>query len=128
MFPSSEVELPPAERLNAFGAEAQRAILAGFEREQKERHAWLKIQQANDHALNLQAQNFYFWWRLSGTIIAGILAVVTIGLGAWLVSKGASGTGIAMMLVAAATVIGTAVYGHKAAEKENPPEVDPPAK
>lgn len=122
MFPSSEVELPPADRLNAFSPEAQKAILAGFEREQAERHSWLKIQQANDHALNMQAHRFFFWWRLSGTLIAGTLAIVTIILGAWLVSKGASATGVAMMLTAAATLIGTAVYGHAVAAKDKPAE------
>ena len=51
MFPASEVELPSADKYNAFPPEAQKAILAGFQLEQTERHAWLKNQQRNDHAL-----------------------------------------------------------------------------
>lgn len=34
MFPASEVELPAAEKYNAFPPEAQKAILLGFQREQ----------------------------------------------------------------------------------------------
>lgn len=122
LFPSNEAELPPAERLKAFPPEAQRAILAGFEREQKERHAWLKTQQGNDHEINMLLQRNFFWWRMSGTLLGGGLAALVIGLGAWLVAAGASATGVAMMISAAAVVIGSAVYGHVENKRASEPE------
>jgi TRAP-type C4-dicarboxylate transport system substrate-binding protein len=54
LFPSEQVELPSADKFKAFPAEAQKAILTAFEREQIERHLWLKNQQANEHTLNMQ--------------------------------------------------------------------------
>jgi len=60
----------------------------------------------------MQGQKFFFLWRMVGTLAAGTIATITIGMGAWLVSKGASATGVSMMLAAAATVIGSALYGH----------------
>ena len=120
LFPASEVELPPAERFTAFPPEAQKAILDAFQREQMERHAWLKNQQANEHALNLLDQKHYFIWRLSGTLIGGFLTLGTIALGAWLVAHGAGATGVSMMIVAAAGLVGTAIYGHKALSGKEP--------
>ena len=131
LFPSSEVELPPAERFNAYPPEAQKAILEAFQREQVERHAWLKAQQANDHAVNMLEQKHHFVWRLAGTVTGGLLTLSTIALGAWLVAHGAGATGVAMLIGAAAALVGTAVYGHKATaqqqkrgETEKRPEQD----
>jgi uncharacterized membrane protein len=124
LFPSSDAELPSADKFRAFPPEAQIAILEGFKKEQQERHAWLKTQQSNEHELNIQGQRHYFYWRLTGTIFGGLLAILTIGMGAWLVAHGASATGVGMMLVAAATIIGSAVYGHKTKQNAEPEEKD----
>ena len=56
MFPSNEVELPSADKFNAFPPDAQKAILVAFRGEQQERHAWLRQQQANDHEMNRRSQ------------------------------------------------------------------------
>ena len=128
LFPSSQVELPPAERFIAFPPEAQKAILDAFQREQMERHSWLKNQQANDHALNMLEQKHYFTWRLSGTLVGGLLTISTITLGAWLVGHGAGATGVSMMIVATAGLIGTAIYGHKSLARSEPKDDKAPTK
>ena len=111
-FPSEQVELPPAEKFNAFSPEAQKAILAAFEKEQTQRHAWLKNQQAIDHSLNTQKVRYVFWWRLNGTFCGTIIVLSTIGLGAWLVKGGASAVGVSMMIGATGGLIIAAIYGH----------------
>lgn len=112
------MEFPSAEKYKAFPVDAQREILEGFRREQMARHEWLKSQQANDHEINIVAQKNFYRWRLISAAFGGGLAILTISLGAWLVSKGASGTGVSMMVTAAAVLIGSAVYGHKVARSE----------
>lgn len=114
LFPSEQVELPSAEKFKAFPPEAQKAILAAFEREQMERHAWLKNQQANEHELNLQSGRQYFIWRLTGTIAGAVLAISSLVAGAWLVKNGASAIGAMFMILAVAGLVGTAIYGHRA--------------
>ncbi len=113
LFPTGGLELPPAERFNAYPREAQQVVLEAFQREQKERLAWLANQQSHDYTLNLLARKQYFVWRLAGLLTSGFLTLTALVLGAWLVAHGAGGTGVAMMLGAAAALIGTAVYGHR---------------
>jgi hypothetical protein len=124
LFPSNHVELPEADKFNAFPPDAQKAILTAFEREQTERHAWFKNQQRNDHQLNVYEQRYQFVWRQTGTICGALLTLSTIGLGAWLVRNGAGATGVAMMIGAAAVLIGTAVYGHRAHRDHASPSED----
>jgi len=114
LFPSEQVELPSAEKFKAFPPDAQKAILAAFEREQIERHVWLKNQQANEHQLNLQSGRQYFIWRLTGTIAGAILAISALVAGASLVQSGASTIGVMFMILAVAGLVGTAIYGHRA--------------
>ena len=115
MFPASEVELPPAEKYNAFPPDAQKAILLGFQREQMERHGWLKNQQRNDHVLNVNAQRFAFYMQIAGLFTAFVIVIVMIIGGAWLVASGASAWGVSLIITAIAGLAGTAIYGHKAA-------------
>ncbi len=114
LFPSGQVELPSAEKFKAFPPEAQKAILTAFEREQIERHAWLKNQQANEHQLNLQSGRHFFIWRLTGTIAGAVLAISALVAGAWLVKNGASAVGAMFIILAVAGLVGTAIYGHRA--------------
>lgn len=118
MFPSSEVELPDAAKFNAFPAAAQEAILLAFRTEQQERHAWLKQQQSNDHELNVKAHNFVFWRQMCGTGGGVIIVVTMVVCGAVLIAKGASASGIAMVIVAVAGLAGTALYGHNAQQSQ----------
>jgi len=119
LFPSSQVELPSADKFKAFPPEAQAAILAAFEREQTERHAWLKQQQHNDHDLNKQSNRNYFYWRIAGTICGTLIVLATLISGAWLVKNGASGIGVFLLIAAIGGIIGTAIYGRTAAVKQN---------
>jgi hypothetical protein len=116
LFPSEQVELPDAEKFKAFPPEAQKAILVAFEREQIERHSWLKNQQANEHKFNIQSERHYFCWKMAGVFGGLILAVTALLTGAWLVRHGASIIGTAIMMAAIAGLVGTAIYGHKAKE------------
>jgi hypothetical protein len=122
LFPSSQVELPSAEKFKAFPQEAQKAILEAFKIEQSERHPWLRNQQGNEHALNMQSGRHYFRWRIVGTISGSIILVAALGFGSWLVKNGASGAGVFLMLAAIGTMIGSAIYGHKSS---NVPPVKP---
>jgi hypothetical protein len=128
LFPSGEVELPAADRFSAYPPEAQKAILEAFQREQIERHAWLKTQQSNDHALNTLDQKHFFIWRLVGTLTGGLLTLSTIALGAWLVAHDASATGVSMMIAAAAGLVGTAIYGQRALSAQTPEKEKPSKK
>ena len=127
LFPSEQVELPPAEKFNAFPAEAQRAILSAFDREGIARHEWLKTQQKNEHEFNMQGGRHFFIWRMSGAIMGGILAITFLIGSIILVKSGASVIGIAMMLTAMAGIVGTAIYGHKVAIQQAPqkPKAEP---
>jgi uncharacterized membrane protein len=116
LFPSEQVELPAAEKFTAFPPEAQKAILAAFEREQIERHAWLKNQQANEHQFNMQSGRHYFYWKIAGVFGGVILALGALFTGAWLATHGASAIGTSIMIAAVAGLVGTAIYGHKANE------------
>ncbi len=118
MFPSSQVELPPADKFNAFPEPAQKAILAAFEREQQERHGWLKNQQSYDHQMNLTCEGHYFVWKMTGTISASFLSIAALLVGGWLVRNGSTGVGVGAMLFAIATLVGTAIYGHRAEAKK----------
>jgi hypothetical protein len=73
LFPATQVELPPAEKFNAFPPEAQKAIIDAFKTEQLQRHTWLRNQQHNDHQLNTLSQKNYFTWRMGGLICATVL-------------------------------------------------------
>jgi len=117
LFPSSQVELPSADKFNAFPPEAQAAILAAFEREQTERHAWLKQQQHNDHDLNKQSSRNYFYWRITGTISGTLIVLTALGGGIWLVKNGASAIGVFLLIAAIGGIIGTAIYGHRTVAK-----------
>lgn len=119
LFPSEQVELPSADKFKAFPPEAQKAILAAFDREQIERHAWLKNQQAYDHTLNMHSNRHYFLWRVTGTISGSILALALLWAGESLIKSGASASGITAMLVAIGGVVGSAVYGRRAAQSKN---------
>jgi len=114
MFPSEQVELPPAEKFNAFTPEAQKSILAAFDREGIERHAWLKNQQSYDFRLNSQSESHFFIWRMTGTILGSVLAIVALLTGAWLVKSGSSAVGVSTILFAIAGLVGSAIYGAKA--------------
>ncbi len=54
LFRATEVELPNADKFNAFPPDAQKALLMAFRTEQLQRHNWLQTQQNNDHALNMR--------------------------------------------------------------------------
>ena len=122
LFPSEQVELPAAEKLSAFSPEAQNAILVAFSREQIERHAWLKKQQANDHQYNMQSEKHFFYWKISGVVGGIILALGALLTGAWLVTHGCSAVGTTMMIIAVAGLVGTAIYGHKSKQISNQQE------
>lgn len=122
MFPASVVELPSADRYNAFPPEAQKAILEGFKREQAERHAWLKTQQHNEHVLNLNAQRHTFVSQNLGTICGTLIVLSLIGLGAMLVHMGVPAAGGALIVTAIGGVIGVAVYGHRETVKTAAPK------
>jgi hypothetical protein len=81
LFPATNVELPPAETFNAFPPEAQQALLEAFRFEQKQRHAWLRQQQINDHELNKGTQGNYFWLRTGGLISATLLTLAILAAG-----------------------------------------------
>ena len=114
------MELPPADKYTAFPEEAQKAILVGFSLEQKNRHEWLKEQQRIDFKLNSRAQGFNFFWRLAGMIIGATIIIFTMYFGVNLIKAGASASGVAMIIAAIATLIGTAIYGHKATTRRIP--------
>ena len=114
LFPAGGMELPAVEKFNAFPPEAQATILAAVKAEQVHRHAWLDRQQSHEHALNVQSQQHYFVWRLSGLIAGALMTMGTLGMGVWLVSRGAPAAGVALIIAATAALIGTAVYGHQA--------------
>ena len=129
MFPSTEVELPSADKFNAFPPDAQKAILIAFRSEQQERHAWLKRQQANDHELNTRSQIFSFSTKLAGTIGAAVIVSIMIAGGIWLVKAGASAWGVSLIIAAISGLVGTAIYGHRnsqAQKQEPPPKSGPP--
>jgi len=119
LFPSSQVELPEAEKFKAFPPEAQKAILDAFQKEQSERHVWLKNQQTNEHALNMQTSRHYFRWRITGTIGGVIVLLAALGFGTDLVLNKASAVGVFLMLAAVGGMIGAAIYGR--AQSESPP-------
>ena len=119
LFPSEQVELPDANKFKAFPPEAQKAILIAFEKEQTERHLWLKNQQMNEHLLNMQNGKHFFVWKLSGLAGGVLLSIVIFVTGAWLVAHGASTIGIAAMITTVAGLVGTAVFGHKSKGSES---------
>lgn len=112
LFPATQVELPPAEKFNAFPTEAQKAIIDAFKTEQLQRHTWLRNQQHNDHQLNTLSQNNYFTWRMGGLICATVLALAVLIIGAILVLFGAPAIGVATLVTAIGGLVGTAIYGH----------------
>jgi hypothetical protein len=112
LFPTTQVELPPAEKFKEFPPEAQKAILDAFRTEQIQRHSWLRTQQHNDHELNTQTAGNYFKWRMTGLICATLLALAVFAIGAILVLFGAPAIGVATIVTAVAGLVGTAVYGH----------------
>lgn len=115
MFPSAEVELPPAEKFNAFPPEARAAILEAFRIEQRERHEWLKNQQKNDHELNMLKSSNYYRFRMCGSIFAGLIALVIVAGSIWLIAHGASTYGVSILLTAGAGLILSAIYGRQVA-------------
>ena len=122
LFPSSQVELPDAEKFKAFPPEAQRAILDAFKLEQMERHAWLKNQQANEHCLNMQSGRHNFRWRVVGTVCGMVVLLAALGFGSWLIKNGASGAGVFLLIVAVGTMIGSAIYGQSQKAPNAPQE------
>jgi hypothetical protein len=124
LFPSSQVELPSAEKFNAFPPDAQKAILGAFQTEQAERHTWLKNQQGNEHLLNMQTGRHYFRWRITGTIGGVIVLLAALGFGTILVLNKASAVGVFLMLTAVGGMIGAAIFGRTPTEK---PKDDKPA-
>lgn len=122
MFPASEVELPAAEKFNAFPPEAQKAILVGFQREQMERHNWLKSQQKNDHQINVNAQKFAFITQNLGTAIGGAVIITMLIVGTILILNGAAAEGVALFIMNVGGLIGVAIWGHKERAKEGPKE------
>jgi uncharacterized membrane protein len=121
LFPSPTVELPSAEKFNAFSEEAQKTILAAFRVEQQHRHNWMTTQQKQNHELNLLRQRHAFITRIVGMIIMLALTITIMGFGVWLVSAGATGWGASLIIASAAGLIGTAIYGHKARSSQAPP-------
>lgn len=125
LFPSEQVELPSAEKFKAFPPEAQKVILAAFEREQIERHGWLKNQQGYEYRLNMEYNHEHFVLRLTGTITASILALALLLVGAWLVRSGSSSVGVAAIIAAVGGVVGTAVYGRRHSQSTPQPKSEP---
>ena|SRR5437867_921802 len=109
-----ESPVSEAEKFKAFPPEAQKAILIAFDREQTERHAWLKTQQKNDHEFNLQSEKHFSVWKMTGTIAGFTIIVLAMFFGVWLIKSGASAFGASLIITAIAGLIGTAVYGHYA--------------
>jgi hypothetical protein len=125
LFPATQVELPPAEKFNAFPPEAQKAILEAFKTEQIQRHNWLRNQQHIDSKLNTKTSDNYFKWRMAGLFCATILALGVFVLGAILVLFGAPAIGVAVLISAVAGLVGTAIYGQRvttAAAKASGPQ------
>jgi hypothetical protein len=120
LFPATQVELPPAEKFNAFPPDAQKAIIDAFKTEQLQRHTWLRNQQHNDHQLNTLTQNNYFKWRMAGLICATILSTVIFAIGAILVLFGAPVVGVAVLISAVAGLVGTAIYGQRVVTASQP--------
>lgn len=114
LFPQSSVELPSAEKFKAFPPEAQQTILATFRIEQQHRHQWMTNQQANNHALNMLRQKHAFLFRALGLIAGVVLVLSAFACGLWLVQLGQAILGVACFIVSVATLIGTAIYGHRA--------------
>lgn len=114
LFRATEVELPSADKFNGFPPDAQKALLAAFRTEQLQRHAWLKSQQENDYKLNVRIQGNDFQLRLASLGCATLLAIVFLLIGAWLIHEGAPAIGVAMLTAAITSLVGTAIYGHKA--------------
>jgi len=119
LFPSSQVELPSAEKFKEFPPEAQQAILDAFKKEQAERHVWLKNQQTNEHALNMQTGRHYYRWRMSGTVCGTVIVIASLGFGSWLVAHGASAIGVFLMLLGIGAMVTAAIWG---AAPTNTPE------
>jgi hypothetical protein len=120
MFPASEVELPSADKFNAFPPEAQKVILLGFQREQMERHNWLKNQQKNDHQINLHAQRFAFVTQNLGTIMGAAVLIVLIIAGTTMILRGIPTAGASVLIATLGGFIGIALYGHHERTKAAP--------
>ena len=121
MFPATEVELPPADRFAAYPPAAQAALLAAFQREQSVRHQWLMKQQINEHELNIREQGSSSKLRMTGMICGTLIVLSAIILGAWLIKNGAGAQGITVVLMALTGLVGTALYGHRAASASGSP-------
>jgi uncharacterized membrane protein len=121
LFPASQVELPAADKFAAFPPEAQKAILLAFNKEQNQRHEWLRTQQKIDHDLNTRSQLFNFFWKISGMVSGVIIILAMIGFGVYLIKIGASAFGVSMIISAIAGLVGTAVYGHRAISPQQQP-------
>ena len=112
LYQPPQVEWPSAERLRAYPDDVRAALVQSLEKEQAFRHELTKTQQSNDFSLNKGAQTRAFLYRMAGLILAAGLAAWVLWLGAKLIMAGESGKGLAIMIGAATTLIGTSVWGH----------------
>lgn len=114
LFKSNAIELPSGAQFKEFPEPAQKAILDAFQSEQEHRREWIKTQQRNDHELNLLRQRHVFALRGAGMLAGFVLVLASLGSGVWLIHTGATPEGVGVILAGVATLIGTAIYGHKA--------------
>lgn len=63
---------------------------------------------------------FNFFYRALGVVGAVVLAVGAIGFGSWMIVNGAPAVGVALLISAVASLVGTAVYGHRAQSQKRP--------
>lgn len=114
LFKSGAIELPSGEKFKEFPEPAQKAILDAFQSEQDHRREWIKTQQHNDHELNLLRQRHAFRLRGAGMFAGFVLVLAALGSGVWLIHTGATPEGVGVILAGVATLVGTAIYGHRA--------------
>ena len=112
-----EGDYPPPAVLSAYPEEIRKSLVSLTEKEQDHRHAYFEKEQA--HRQQFNNSNLFLvaslrkWGIISGTLIA----IITILAGAYLVSIDKNLSGLAVLVGAAAALIGTAIYGHKTSFK-----------
>jgi hypothetical protein len=59
-------------------------------------------------------QRHAFWTRVLGICAIIVIVAAALGFGAWLIQMRETAWGVALILGSVATLVGTAIYGHKA--------------